>query len=178
LVWNCYPTFYRIQRTFNFIVGNLTKHKLPLRRIVASTQAIVSCPVCNCVAQKIHSHYERRLTDLPWANYKIILQLRVRKFFCTNQTCPRRIFTERLFEVTVPWGRRTQRLTERLAAVGIGLGGAAGERLSQHLGIRVSRNTLLRLISKLPLPQVVSPQTLGVDDFAFRKRQNYCRVSN
>ncbi|MEO0968458.1 MAG: ISL3 family transposase [Cyanobacteria bacterium J06639_18] len=141
--------------------------------IVASTPHVVSCPVCNCLTHKIHSHYERKLTDLPWGSYKIILQLRVRKFFCINQACLRRIFTERLSKVTVPWGRRTQRLTSRLTCVALELGGAAGERLSKDLGIKVSRNTLLGLIRKLPLPSFPNLRTLGVDDFAFRKGRHY-----
>lgn len=141
--------------------------------IVTATRTVVNCPVCNCATHRIHSHYQRRLTDKPWADENIVLQLRVRKFFCTNKVCPRQIFTERLPEVTVPWGRRTQRLTEQLVAVGLGLGGAPGERLSRQLGFQISRNTLLRLISILPIPSLVNPQTLGVDDFAFRKRQSY-----
>ncbi len=141
--------------------------------IVASTPHVVNCPVCNSLTHKIHSHYERRLTDLPWANYKIILRLHVRKFFCINKACPRQIFTERLSTVTAPWARRTERLTSRLTAIALALGGAAGERLSKDLGYKASRNTLLGLIRKLPLPSSPDPQTLGVDDFAFCKRQKY-----
>ncbi len=40
-------------------------------------------------------------------------------------------------------------------------------------GLTVSRNTLLRLVRKMPLPSVNSPQTLGVDDFALSKCQTY-----
>lgn len=101
------------------------------------------------------------------------LFLRVRKFFCVNAKCKRRIFTERLPEVAVPWSRRTSRLAERLIAIGIALGGAAGARLSHRLGYGISGSTLLYLLSKLPLPSIVTPKMLGVDDFAFRKRQSY-----
>jgi transposase len=56
-------------------------------------------------------------------------------------------------------------------AIGLALGGAAGARLSRCLGLPVSRQTLLRVIRRLPLPCGRTPQVLGVDDFAFRKRQ-------
>jgi len=69
--------------------------------------------------------------------------------------------------------RRTQRLADRLIALGLALGGAAGARLSQFLGFRISDSSLLYLVAKLPLPGIVTPKTLGVDDFAFRKRQSY-----
>jgi transposase len=54
---------------------------------------------------------ERTLADLPWAAYRVRLQLRVRKWFCGNRRCRRRIFTERLPTVAAPWARRTLRLT-------------------------------------------------------------------
>jgi transposase len=100
-------------------------------------------------------------------------QLRVRKLFCHNKKCPRRIFTERLPGIATPWARRTLRLMARLLAIGLALGGAAGVRLSQSLGLTVSRNTLLRVIRRTPCPAITSPQVLSVDDFALRKRHTY-----
>src|SRR5712671_1633315 len=119
------------------------------------------------------SHYERTLADLPWAQYRVRLQLRVRKWFCRNRHCRRRVFTERLPTVAAPWARRTLRLAQRLVAVGLALGGKAGVHLSQQLALAVSRNTLLRLLRKLPLPALPTPRVLGVDDFALRKRHTY-----
>ncbi len=65
------------------------------------------------------------------------------------------------------------RLTTRILAIGLALGGAAGVRLSQSLGLTVSRNTLLRMIRRAPCPVMVPPQVLSVDDFALRKRHTY-----
>jgi transposase len=48
--------------------------------------------------------------------------------------------------------------------------------LSQQLDIAVSRNTLLRLLRQLPVPSRGTPTVLGVDDFAFHKRQTYGTV--
>ena len=78
--------------------------------------------------------YERTLADLPWAQYRVRLQLRVRKWFCRNRACRRRIFTERLPTVAAPWARRTLRLAQRLVALGVALGGTAGVRLGHALG--------------------------------------------
>nr|WP_256874787.1 ISL3 family transposase [Nostoc sp. C057] len=110
---------------------------------------------------------------MPWADYSITLQLRVRKFFCINTLCKRRIFTERLTSVTAPRARRTLRLAQRLSTIGLALGGAAGVRLSEQLGVTASRNTLLKLVRSIPLPPIVTPQILGVDDFCFRKCKTY-----
>jgi transposase len=140
---------------------------------VRSTQTTVPCPLCTPPAHRIHSHYERTLADLPWAEYQVRLQLHVRKWFCRNRHCRRRIFTERLPTVAVPWARRTLRLAQRLVALGMALGGKAGVDLSRQWHLVVSRNTLLRLLRRQPVPSFPTPTVLGVDDFALRKRQTY-----
>ena len=95
--------------------------------------------------------YTRTLADLPWGTARVRWQLHVRKFVCANGQCPRRIFTERLPEVVAPWARRTRRLVAWLIAIGLALGGVAGVRLSRRLGCTLSRQTLLRMIRRLPL---------------------------
>jgi len=140
---------------------------------VRSTQAMAPCPLCTTPARRIHSHYERALADLPWAHYRVRLQLRVRKWFCPNRQCPRCIFTERLPTVAAPWARRTLRLTQRLLALGVALGGRAGVRLSHAWDLGGSRHTLLRGLRRQPTPSCPTPTVLGVDDFALRKRHTY-----
>jgi len=143
---------------------------------VCARPTSVPCPLCTTPTQRIHSHYERTLADLPWAQYRVRLQLRVRKWFCRNRRCHRRIFTERLPTVAAPWARCTLRLAQRLMALGVALGGTAGVRLGHQWDQVVSRNTLLRLLRRQPAPSFPTPTVLGVDDFALRKRQTYGTV--
>ena len=140
---------------------------------VRSTQTSVPCPLCATPARRIHSQYTRTLADLPWADYHVRLQLRAHKWFCRHRACRRRIFTERLPTVAAPWARRTLRLAQHLADLGVALGGKTGVALGQCWGLAVSRQTLLRLLRRLPVPSSATPTVLGVDDFALRKRQTY-----
>jgi transposase len=140
---------------------------------VQSTQTNAPCPLCATPARRIHSDYGRTLADLPWAQYRVCLQLRVRKWFCRNRACHRRIFTERLPTIAAPWARRTLRLAQRLVALGVALGGRAGVRLGHAWDLAVSRNTLLRGLRRQSTLSFPTPTVLGVDDFALRKRHTY-----
>lgn len=140
---------------------------------LTSTQAGPPCPLCTTPAHRLHSDYDRSLAALPWAEYRVRLRLRVRKWYCRHPHGRRRIFTERLPTVAAPWARRTLRLRQRWVAVGLARGGTAGVRLSQCGGLTVSRNTLLRLMRRQPLPGFPTPTALGVDDWSLRKRHTY-----
>lgn len=136
---------------------------------LVSTQTTAQCPVCRHPTQRVHSHYQRTLKDLPWANYQVTLHLHLQKFFCVNTDCHRQIFTERLSALTVPWARRTNRLASQLSQIGLALGGAAGTRLCHKLGYSICPNSVLNAIPFTPLPEPPPPKTVGVDDFAFKK---------
>jgi transposase len=134
------------------------------------------CPLCSKQSRRTHSRYERTLADLPWGEHAITIKLGVRRLFCDNALCKRHIFTERLPGVAAPWARRTARLADRLTALGLALGGSAGARLGRKFGVVACRNTLLNLIRQAPMPPVVTPSVLGVDDWALRKRDTYGTV--
>lgn len=141
----------------------------PLRKTAA-------CPACSVRSRRVHSHYQRTVADLPWAEYAAQLHLQVRKFYCRNPRCPRRIFCERLPQVVAPYRRRTERLAKRLFQLGLAVGGAAGARLSQVVSSKVSRNTVLRELRRNSLPDYPTPRVLGVDDWAQCKNQSYGTV--
>jgi transposase len=141
--------------------------------VLRSTTPTALCPVCQQPSARIHSHYERKPTDLPWGGIPLRLLLRVRKFFCVTPTCPRRIFTERLPGVIAPSARTTSRLTALLHAIAFALGGEAGARLARQVGVPASPATLINLIRRATLPVYAPPQILGVDDWAQRKGIRY-----
>ncbi len=141
--------------------------------IVATTSPGALCPLCHCCSESIHSRYTRIVADLPWAGWGVRLEVHVRRFFCQNQECQRRIFTERLPGVVAPSARRTTRLTDLLTLIGFALGGEAGNCLVERMGLQATPETLLRLIREPPESQAPTPRVLGVDDFCFCRRRSY-----
>jgi transposase len=89
-----------------------------------------ACPVCGQPTTRVHSQYRRTLTDLPWHDLHVRLEIRVRRFFCEMPTCPRRIFTERLPKTAAPYARRTARAATALETIALALGARAGARLA------------------------------------------------
>ena len=80
----------------------------------------------------------------------------------------------RLPDLAGPKARETTRLCEIVGLVGYALGGLPGERLLHRLGIVRSDDTVLRRVKSrgrdTSQPKV---RVLGVDDWAWRKRQRY-----
>lgn len=102
-----------------------------------------SCPACQRLSQRTHSWYKRRLSDLPWEGVPVGIELHVRCFFCDNNGCDQQIFTEQLAETAPRYARRTARLAIAMEQISRALGGSAGARLAQQLGILASGSTLL-----------------------------------
>jgi transposase len=72
-----------------------------------------------------------------------------------------------------PRAQRTDRLAMAQGRVGAAMGGEAGARMLQQIGMPTSGDTMLRLLRRLPLPRRPAPHVLGVDDWARRKGQTY-----
>lgn len=137
------------------------------------TVACARCPECGTASGRVHSRYARQLADLAVAGQEVVLRLEVRRFFCGNGQCERRIFAEQVDGLTVRYGRRTVHLRDVLCRLALALGGRPGSRVCGGIASTVGRMTLLRLIRALPEPETVPLQVIGVDEWAYRKGRNY-----
>lgn len=140
---------------------------------VGSTAPSAACSLCSQPATRIHSRYRRRVADVPCGGRQLVLSLIVRKFFCQNHTCPRRIFAERFPGVARPWARMTLRFCAALETIGFATSGEAGARLATHLGLPASPATMLRRLKAASPPGSSTATKVGIDDFAFRRGLKY-----
>ena len=72
-----------------------------------------------------------------------------------------------------PHAQCTVRLHNALQQLGLALGGKAGVRLSRHLGLPTSPDSLLRLVRQAEHPTKSSAKTIGIDDWANRRGLRY-----
>ncbi len=137
----------------------------------------VPCPACGATSSRVHSRYHRMLADLPWQGARVRLSVTVRRFFCDNPGCERRIFVERLSETAARYGRRTCRARTLVEMIGFALGGRAGARMAQVLGMASAPGTVLarvrEAVATADLSEAQTPRVLGVDDWALRRGQRY-----
>src|SRR5438874_9556652 len=77
---------------------------------VTSYRSSSPCPQCSTPSSATHSSYRRHPKDLPCAGRPIRLLFTVRKFFCRNPTCSRKVFTQRLPDLLEDSSRLTKRL--------------------------------------------------------------------
>src|SRR5258707_8068655 len=103
------------------------------------------CPCCGTISKRIQSRYTRTVRDLPASGRPVHLVLHVRRFFCQESTCIRKIFAERFPSLTLPRVKFTLRLQEALREMGFELGGEAGARLGKKLRYSGRADTIFRV---------------------------------
>lgn len=135
------------------------------------------CPDCGMPGAHVYGWYQRQIQDLPCQGYRVRVHVDVRRFRCGNSAYGRRTFAESL-PIALHHQRRSTRLQEVHAQVGLALGGASGAQLLWHLGMVVSGDTILRRLRRV-MERVVgsepnpSPHEVGIDDWAFRRGRRY-----
>ena len=144
-------------------------------RLIVHVEQEPVCPLCGVVSRSGHSSYRRWLQDFPWQGVSVQLWVHAGRFRCRNAACPRKIFCERLPQVARVYGRQTERASEIVRHIGYVAGGLPGQRLLARLSIATSDDTVLRRVRQEPAqrPSSLPIKNLGVDDWAWRKGQEY-----
>jgi len=84
-----------------------------------------------------------------------------------DPTSALKLLYERLPDFVEPWARTTIRFCQQITAIGLATCGKGGARLAARMGIRTTRQTILRRIMDLPDFPAASILFLGIDDFLF-----------
>ncbi|MGW0882831.1 transposase family protein [Streptomyces sp. NPDC002671] len=133
------------------------------------------CPGCRKQARRVHSSYQRSLDERPLGSRRVVVRLRVRRYFCDRKWCSCRTFVEQVPGLTERHRRSSTGLTQWLRSIAVELGGCPAARLCHRLRLAAGLTRLLRLLTAPPV-QSRAPRVLGVDEFAFRKGCTYGTV--
>ncbi|MFF3611950.1 ISL3 family transposase [Streptomyces sp. NPDC002580] len=133
------------------------------------------CPDCGTQARRRHSTYQRALDERPLGSRRVMVRLRVRRYFCDRKSCSRKTFVEQVPGLSERHRRSSTGLTGWLRSIAIELGGRPAARLCRRLRMAAGRTRLLRLLVAPSVPDR-APRVLGVDEFAFRKGCTYGTV--
>ena len=131
------------------------------------------CPYCGCKSHKVHSNYIRTVTDLSILGCPVVITLKVRKFFCRNPSCLKKTFAEQPGDEVFRYRRRTRRCDMAVIQHGLETSSESAGKLLSAMGIRVSGDTVLRDMHRMPIPPHHEAKAIGVDDWAFRKGVTY-----
>jgi transposase len=131
------------------------------------------CNCCNKRSKRVHSSYVRVLRDLSVSTYCVSVSLTVRKFFCENPECGRKIFTEQPGPEIKAYSRMTNRTRVILQNIFLEVSAQKGSYIAALISLPVSSSTALRIVDSLPIPSKEKVTVLGIDDWAYRKGLTY-----
>lgn len=158
----------------NFFQIDLLYKEMDCIEILLSTNVkSACCPICGKETNKKHSLYNRTILDLPFVNFKLILTITAKRFFCVNESCFRKIFCERLIKFAKVYARRTERLELILEKLSISMSAISASKISNYLNVKVSNSTLLRITRKIDLEVFENFKIIAIDDWAIKKRNTY-----
>lgn len=156
------------------VIESVRSSDIGVRVAARSASASAACPRCGSLSRHVHSHYHRRLADLPAHGLEVQLQVLVRRFRCRSPRCTQSIFSERLRpDAARPWGRRTSRMQVLVRYLAMALGGRPAQALGRRLLLPVSKDTFLRSLGTGDEQEIAEPRVIGIDDWAWRKGKCY-----
>ncbi|MEU0744467.1 transposase family protein [Streptomyces sp. NPDC006134] len=106
------------------------------------------CTDCRKQARRVHGTYQRTLHERPLGFRRVVVRLRVRRYFCDRKSCSRATFVEQVPPgLSERYHRSSTGLTDWLWSIAIELGGRPAARLdasrsgSRSTGRRLSMST-------------------------------------
>ncbi|MDA8212381.1 MAG: transposase family protein [Clostridia bacterium] len=142
---------------------------------VSDTQQAV-CPECKTVSQnRANTYLTRRIQDLPISGMTVYHEIKDNRYYCDTPECSSITFIEQFEEMAEKDARLSERLKDFIVRYAIEASSNASSKALIKIGIKVSRDTILRLIKKKGAAVVTQNlkrddvKVLSVDDINLRK---------
>ncbi len=133
-------------------LGSIEIHEQRIVVHLHATSPTAACPQCGTAGSRVHSRYQRTITDVAFGGRSLVLKLLVRKWICPEASCSRKIFAERFPGLVQRYARMTDRLIKILQSVGVMTNGADAAQIASSFGVPTTAKTIIRRVLQLPLP--------------------------
>ena len=161
-----YPDYLKVEQ----VEQNESQIRIQLRSITQTSH----CPVCGKESAKQYSfYYRQKVNDLPILGKPVVLDIAARMYLCTNEECEVTIFNEYLKDFLGIRGQWTQRCEAFIMALALNTSCEATAAICAKIGIKISGDTVIRLLLRNMREVPYSGESIGIDDWAYKKGQSY-----
>ena len=149
------------------------KNKITIRLKSHTTRC--ECPKCHASSDHYHGTYVRKAQDLPILGKNVHLEITSHEYQCDNAECEVTTMAETFNGFLNGYSRLTGRCEDFICSLALETSCEGCSRICKELGIQISGDTVIRLLIKRfdAQEEPECSETIGVDDFAFKKRHNY-----
>lgn len=133
------------------------------------------CPKCQLPSSSLHATHHRKVQDLPILGKRVMLDINIYEYNCTNADCVVQSFTETFDNFLNNYSYMTERLVDLMTMLAIETSCESCSRILKSMNIKASGDTVIRtLIKRYEKQQPMEcGSAIGVDDFAYKKRKTY-----
>lgn len=133
------------------------------------------CPTCGMLSTQYHATYVRKVQDMPILGKSTELHICAYEYQCENSDCSVTTVAESFDGFLNFYSRMTERLADFICILALESSCEGCARVCQEMGIRISGDSVIRLLLKryAAQPETVCGSVVGIDDFAFKKRDTY-----
>ena len=136
-----------------------------------------TCPSCKQICNEYHSTYRRKIQDLPIMEKTIYIHVTAYRYYCRNNECKQKVFSETVDGFFGFKKRMTGRLEDFIITLALNTSCEGASRVCRQLGIYISGDTIIRkVIRKADEMEPVKTDMIGVDDWAYKKGSTYGTV--
>jgi len=120
----------------------------------------------------------RNVQDLPILGKQVMLEINSYEYNCINPECDQKTLVEDYDGFLGKYSRMTKRCEDFIKILAMETSCEGAALICRHMGIKTSGDTIIRMLKEMakeePAPEC--GDTIGIDDFAYRKGQTYCTV--
>lgn len=156
-------------------ISNIIQEKKHILIHMKSVTKNCVCPKCRHITNNCHGTYKRKVQDLPILGKNVQLEITAREYNCINDECDVTTIAETFDGFLNTYSRMTERCADFICTLALETSCEGCARICRTLGIKTSGDTVIRLLLK-KYEELSDPEpgdVIGVDDFAYKKRNTY-----